>query len=421
LTITTISLVLSFTVWYLMSAIVTKLPGVGFNFTQQQLFWLAALPGLAGGTLRLIHMFLIPIYGTRGTVTVSTLLKLIPIIGLTFAVMNVSTPFWVFVVLALMTGFGGGDFASYMPSTNLFFPGRLKGTALGIQAGIGNFGVSVVQFMVPVLLGVALVGGPQTLRTPNPVTHAVATSSIYLQSPIVIHVPLIIIMTLVCWYGLRSVPIKSTFTQQLGIFKDKHTWFCTLNYVMTFGTFSGLAAIFPMMIKSLYGGFPNAPDPLHYAFLGPLIGSASRVIFGAVADKTGGAILTTITGAGLAVCTVILLAAGLVAPSSMSQFPGFITVMLVMFFFTGMGNGSNFRQFPIIFKANPIFSAAVVGWTSAIAAYGPFVFSTLTGSVLGATSNKSANGFFWGLLVLVLAATVVNWYYYQRKGCERPS
>lgn len=424
LTITTISLTLSFIVWYLMSGIVTKLPGIGFNFTEKELFWLASLPGLAAGTLRIVHTFLIPIYGTRHTVTFSTLIKLIPVVGIALAVMNPETPFWVFAVLAFTMGFGGGDFSSFMPSTNMFFPARLKGTALGVQAGIGNFGVSIVQFLTPALLGVAIVGAPEILKTTDPLTQEVTTKPIYLQSTALIYAPILIIMTLVCWFGLRSIPLKSSFKEQLGIFKIKHTWFCTITYFMTFGTFSGLAAAFPLMIKSLYGDFPGAPDPLKYAFYGPLIGSASRVVFGFVADRVGGSVLTTITGLGFAGCIGIMIAMGLVAPTSVDQFPYFLAMMLTIFFFSGMGNAGTFRQYPIIFKDNPVHSAGVIGWTAAIAAYGPFIFSMIIGAELEsskASGLKSVNTFFWGILIFSLLATVINWYYYQRKGAERPS
>ena len=420
LIVTTLALILSFATWFVMSAIVTKLPGIGFTFTQSQLFWLAAMPGLAGGTLRIIHTFLIPIYGTRYTITISTFIKLIPCLGIGLAVMDTSTPYWVFMILALTAGFGGGDFSSYMPSTNLFFPKRLKGTALGIQAGIGNFGVSLAQFMTPAIIGVALYGSPQVFTKLDPGTKEVlGTSEIFLQSAAFWYVPLIIIMTVVCWIALKSIPVKASIKEQLDIFKDKHTWFCTITYVMTFGTFAGLSAAFPMMMKSLYGNFDGAPDPLKYAFYGPLLGSASRVLFGFVSDKVGGAILTTITGVGLIAGTILVLTMGLVAPTSLETFPLFVGVMLGMFFFTGIGNASTFRQFPIIFGHNPRQAAGVIGWTAAIAAYGPFFFSSIIGAVIGATSN--ANGFFWGLLVFLAIATWVNWNYYNKKGCERPS
>lgn len=419
--ITTISLTLSFATWFMVSAIVVKLPGIGFKFSQNQLFWLAAMPGLAGGTLRIIHTFLLPIYGTRHVITVSTLIKLIPCIGFALAIMNPTTPFWVFMVLAFTAGFGGGDFSSYMPSTNLFFPKRLKGTALGIQAGIGNFGVSLTQFMTPAIIGVAMAGSAQTFNKINPVTkEVVGTSQIYLQNAALWYVPLLLILGVLCWLMLRSVPIKASFTEQLDIFKEKHTWFCTITYFMTFGTFAGLSAAFPMMIKALYGNFPDAPDPLKYAFYGPLIGSAARVLFGFVADKTGGAILTTITGIGLMIGIGLMVGMGLVAPESMDSFPMFVAVMLGMFFFTGVGNAATFRQYPIVFQHNPRQATGVIGWTAAVAAYGPFIFSMVISSVLGMTPGN-ANAFFIGLLVFTVLATAVNWYYYQRKGCERPS
>lgn len=417
--ITTFSLILSFATWFMMSAIVVKLPGIGFKFTQNQLFWLAAMPGLAGGTLRIIHTFLLPIYGTRHVITFSTLIKLIPCVGIGLAVMDPATPFWVFMVLAFTSGFGGGDFSSYMPSTNIFFPKRLKGTALGIQAGIGNFGVSLAQFMTPVMLGFATYGAAETFTKLNAKTGETVTSEVYLQSAAFWYIPLLLIFTLLCWMFLRSIPIKASFREQLDIFSNKHTWFCTITYVMTFGGFSGLAAAFPLMIKSLYGSFPNAPDPLAYAFYGPLIGSASRVLFGFVADKVGGAVLTTLTGLGLIAGAIILITQGLVAPESMDQFPLFVGVMLGLFFFTGIGNAATFRQYPIIFADNQRQAAGVLGWTGAIAAYGPFLFSTLIGMVISGTGN--ATNFFYGLIAFALIATLINWYYYQRKGCEKPS
>ncbi len=417
--ITTVSLTISFATWFMVSAIVVMLPGIGFKFTQTQLFWLAAMPGLAAGTLRVVHTFLLPIYGTRHVITFAKAIKLIPCVGFGLAVMDLSTPYWVFMALAFTAGFGGGDFSSHMPSTNLFFPKRLKGTALGIQAGIGNFGVSLAQFMTPALLGIAFFGAPQTFQKVNPITkEVIGTSSIYLQNAALWYVPLIVIWTMVCWWFLRSIPIKASVKEQLDIFKEKHTWFCTVTYVMTFGTFAGLSATFPMMIKSLYGNFEGAPNPLEYAFYGPLIGSASRVLFGFVSDKTGGAILTTITGIGLMIGTIMMTTMGLVAPTSMDTFPMFVAVMLGMFFFAGIGNAATFRQYPIVFQHNQRQAAGVIGWTAAVAAYGPFVFSILIGAVIGASGN--ANNFFWGLLAFLVFATWINWNYYNKKGCERP-
>lgn len=420
LTVTTLTLIVSFATWFMMSAIVVRLPGIGFNFTPNQLFWLAAMPGLAGGTLRIVHTFLLPVFGTRYIVTVATLLKLIPCIGIGLAVMDPNTPFWVFMVLAFTAGFGGGDFSSYMPSTSVFFPKRLQGTALGIQAGLGNFGVSLTQFLTPFIITFAMVGGSQTFNKLEPNTREViGTSQIWLQNAAFVYVPLILLFAILAWFLLRSVPIKASFREQLDIFKDKHTWFCTVTYMMTFGGFSGLSAVFPLLISTLYGKFPNAPDPLTYAFYGPLIGSASRVLFGFIADKVGGAILTQSCGIAKIVIYIGMIALGLFTPTSVDQFPYFVACILGLFFFTGMGNAGTFRQYPIIFGHDPRQAAGVIGWTAAIAAYGPFLFSIAIGNVTAAYGN--ALPFVYFLIAFFVLATAINWHYYTRRGAERPS
>ena len=417
LTITTIALTLSFATWFMMSAVVVRIPQIGFKFDTMQLFWLAAMPGLAGGTFRIINTFLIPIYGTRHVITVTTFLKLIPCVGIGLAVMNSGTPFWVFILLALLAGLGGGDFSSYMPSTRLFFPNRLQGTALGIQAGIGNFGVSLAQFITPWIIGFAMFGA--LAADSQTMVSGGKAHEIWLQNAALWYVPFLLIIGVVAWIYLRSVPIKASFKEQRDIFKIKHTWFCTITYMMTFGTFSGLSAAFPLLIKTLYGSFPGAPDPLTYAFLGPLVGSLARILFGPIADKVGGAILTTITGIVLIIGTLAMVWTGVLTPTSLNQFPTFVAIMLVLFFFTGIGNAATFRQYPIIFSASPRQGAGVIGWTAAIAAYGPFLFSMLIGVSITKTGSPAA--FFYGAVVYYVIATAINWWYYTRRGCEKPS
>jgi NNP family nitrate/nitrite transporter-like MFS transporter len=412
--LTTASLVLSFASWFAMSAVVVRLPNVGFKFDTNQLFWLAAMPGLAGGTLRILHTFLVPILGTRAVIGTATLLKLIPCVGLALAVANPGTPFWMFVLLALLAGMGGGDFSSYMPSTSLFFPKRLQGTALGIQAGIGNFGVSLAQFVTPWIIGFAAfgaVGGAAQTFTKGDVTRPM-----WLQNAFLVYVPLLAVLGVASFVWLRSVPVRVSFRDQLDIFKNKHTWFCTVTYVMTFGTFAGLSAAFPLLIKTVYGKFPDAPDPLVYAFYGPLIGSASRVLFGFVADKTGGAILTHVCGIALIGLSGALLATGVLTPESTASFPLFVGLMLSIFFFTGMGNAATFRQYPLIFAHSPRQGAGVLGWTGAVAAYGPFAVSMLIGASIAATGSPGR--FFIGAIAFYAVATAINWWFYARRGAE---
>jgi NNP family nitrate/nitrite transporter-like MFS transporter len=412
--ITTLSLVLSFATWFLFSVVVIKLPAIGFNFTKMQLFWLAALPGLAGGLFRILHTFLIPIFGTRIVITVSSLIKIIPLLMLGFAVINPDSTFMYFAFIAFLLGLGGGDFSSFMPSTSTFYPKRLMGTALGIQAGIGNFGVSLVQLLSPLIIGVgtfAFLGGKQY--------DTLINQDIYLQNIAFVYVLPLLTIGIVAWFQLKSVPVIASFKEQLDIFKLKHTWNCTLIYFMTFGTFAGLAAAFPLMINTLYGNFPDAPLPLKYAFYGPLIGSAVRVLFGKVADKTGGGILTFITGIAIFICIVLLIVTGSLTPTSMEQFPMFVTLIMIIFFFTGVGNAATFRQFPIIFSDSPRKAAGVIGWTAAIAAFGPFVYNMLIGQSISLTGSSVS--FFVLISMICLWATWVNWTNYTKKGCEKPS
>ncbi len=408
--ITTFCLLLSFATWFMVSAIAVKLSGIGFKFTPQQLFWLTAMPGLAAGTLRIIHTFLIPVFGTRSTITVSTLLLAVPAIGWGFAVMNPGTSYGTFMVLAFLAGLGGGNFSSFMPSTSLFFPKTKQGTALGIQAGIGNFGVSVAQFLIPAILGITLYGASQTFTD----AKTGATSQISLQNAAFIWVPFILIGALLAWFGLRRVPVQASFREQLDIFKDKHTWLMTSLYVMTFGTFSGLAAAFPLLIKQLYSDFPGGPDPLKFAFYGPLVGAGVRAAFGPIADKFGGAKLTMLSAIGLMLCAAAIVPFS--NPTSLDTWPMFRILMIGMFFFSGIGNASTFKQMPMIFP--PRQAGGVIGWTSAIAAYGPFIFSVLLAAIMG--SGKNAGPFFIGLALFCAINGVINWWFYTRKGAEKP-
>lgn len=411
--VTTYCLILSFATWFMVSAIVVKLTGIGFKFDKQQLFWLNAMPGLAAGTLRIIHTFLIPVFGTRNTVTVSTLLLAIPAVGWGLAISNPQTSYSTFMVLSFLAGLGGGNFSSFMPSTSLFFPKRLQGTALGIQAGIGNFGVSVVQFLVPVLIGLALVGSSQHFVDKKG-DKVVKEVDIYLQNAALVWVPFIVLGAILAWTTLKRVPVKANFKEQLDIFKDKHTWIMTVLYIMTFGSFSGYAASFPLLIKETFGKFEGAPEPLRYAFLGPLVGAAVRALFGPVADRFGGAKVTMVSAIGLFVCAIGVTQFS--HPNSMDQWGGFLWCMLGLFFFSGIGNASTFKQMPMIFP--PRQAGGVIGWTSAIAAYGPFVFSVAFGAIIARTGSPTS--FFYGAAAFYALNIMLNWWFYARRSAEKP-
>ena len=408
--VTTFSLTLAFITWFLASAIAPKLNSVGFDLSEAQLYWLIAMPGLAGGSLRLVWTFLPPIIGTRKLVTLTSGLFLIPLTGWALAVQNPDTPFTVLLILGGLAGLGGGAFSGFMPSTSYFFPRSKQGTALGLQAGIGNFGVSIVQFVTPWIIGFALIGGTSQMLT-NKDTGA--TSEVWFQNAGYIWVPFVLIATVLAWLLLRSVPVQARgLGEQMDIFKNKHTWIMTYLYAITFGTFAGLAAGFALLINNLYGTKvfgDSGIDPLKYAFLGALVGSLARVLAGPLADRVGGGKLTVLSALGITGGAIY--SAFQLSPSSADDFSKFFIGMLVIFFFAGVGNASTFKQMPMIFERRQ--AGGVIGWTSAIAAYGPFVFGVMLASI-SPTLFFALGAFFSGI------AVVIAWWFYARKNAEMP-
>ncbi len=431
LSITTFTLTLAFSTWFLASALAPVLSNLGFTFTKAQLYWLAAMPGLAGGSLRLVWMFLPPVLGTRKLVTVTTALLLLPLTGWALAIMNNETPYWVLMVLAFVAGIGGGAFSGFMPSTSYFFPRRLQGTALGLQAGIGNFGVSLVQFITPVVVGVGIIGASQVFTDPATGDQ----KEVWYQNAGLVYIPLVLIGIVLAWTMLKSVPVTARFRQQMDIFSNQDTWWMTVLYIMTFGTFAGLSAQFGLLLKNLYGAGNTAivetladgstqvlvqgysvPSPVKYVFLGPLIGAGARVAFAPLTDKMGGAFWTLISGLGLIVSISFTMttlspdpAAG--AEALQADFTRFLWGMLAIFLFSGIGNASTFKQMPMIFERRQ--AGGVLGWTSAIAAFGPFFF--------GVILSVSEPIVFFGLgVAFATVGVIITWVRYARPGAPKP-
>lgn len=407
--VTTFTLTLGFITWFLASALAPKLNSLGFELSSAQLYWLIAMPGLAGGTLRMIWTFLPPIMGTRKLVTITTALFLIPLIGWGLAVQNPQTPYAALLLLGALAGIGGGAFSGFMPSTSYFFPRAKQGTALGLQAGIGNFGVSIVQFVTPWIIGFALFGAAQVLTN----KQTGATKDVWMQNAAYIWVPFVIVGVILAWILLRSVPVQARgLREQMDIFRNKNTWIMTFLYVVTFGTFSGLAAGFALLIGNLYGPAKfgaEGIDPLTYAFLGALVGSVARILAGPIADRVGGGKVTVVSALGIALGSLYTIFQ--LNPTSVAQFPQFLIGMLVIFFFAGVGNASTFKQMPMIFDRRQ--AGGVIGWTSAIAAYGPFIFGFMLAYI--APVPFFAMGVFFALV-----AAGIAWWFYARKGAETP-
>lgn len=402
--VTTINLLLAFVIWYLPGALIPTLGTLtGWNLSESQSYWLLAMPGLTGGALRLVWMTLPPLMGTRKMLTLSALLMLIPFAGWTWVVMLPEQPSYALLVaLALAAGLGGGVFSGYMPSTSYFFPKRMQGTALGLQAGLGNFGVSVVQFVVPWAIGFGLFGIAGQVSVADDGT----TKDVWLQNPGLIFIPFAVVGLVLAWTMLTSVPVKANLRQQFDIFANKHTWIMTLQYVMTFGMFSGLAGTFGMLLKTQFGA-----GYLKFVFLGALVGSLARICWGPLCDRFGGAVWTVVSGIGMAASAGVVLY-GQVVGGDEPSLGIFMTGMVLIFFFAGIGNASTFKQMPMIFPARQ--AGGVIGWTAAIAAFGPFLFSM-------AFNYLPRTAVFAGVLVYALLCAALAWYYYARPGAEARS
>lgn len=409
LAITTYSMIMAFCVWFLVSAIAPKLNDIGFHLSKGQLYWLTSMPGLSCGLIRLAYMFLPPLVGTRKLVGYSSLLYAIPMLGWFMAVQNPNTSYGVLLALAFACGIGGGSFSGYMPSTGYFFPKRLQGTALGIQAGIGNLGMSVIQLVGPLLMGFSLFG--MTWVAPQ----SGSNGSIYVHNAAIFFVPWTIVAAILAFTLLKDVPVKANIRQQLDIFSNSNTWVMTAMYVMTFGIFSGFAAQFALIINQHYGkdsafaGMEGLPAGASYAFLGPLIGSLVRFAWGPLCDKFGGAIWTFVSAVGMAV--TLGWAALFLEPKDLGQFPIFLTAMLLMFFFSGIGNAGTFKQMPMIMPKRQ--AGGAIGFTAAVASLGPFIVGV-------ALSSMSASLWFWLCAAYCVACAALCWIRYARPGAPFP-
>ena len=426
------ALMLAFIVWMLWSVVVVNLNKAGFSFTKNQMFWLTALPALSGATLRIFYSFLVPIFGGRRWTAISTATLLIPALGMGFALRDPTTSYPTLLVLALLCGFGGGNFSSSMANISFFFPKSEKGLATGLNAGVGNLGVSVVQFVTPLVISMAvfgtLGGGGHDFTTP-----AGASGTIWLQNAGFVWVPFILIASIAAWFGMNDIAdAKASFADQAVIFKRKHNWLMCWLYLGTFGSFIGFSAGLALLTQSQ---FPNV-NPTKYAFLGPLVGAAVRPVGGWISDKVGGATVTfwTFLGMIIAVFGVLYF---LPSVGNAGNFMGFLTMFIILFALTGIGNGSTFRMIPVIFLQERQHAAAkdaasqrqamldggkeaaaVLGFSGAVGAYGGFFIPKSFGTAIDLTGSPHAA--LWAFIVFYATCVAVTWWWYSRRNAPMP-
>ena len=421
------ALTLAFAVWMLWSAVVVHLPAAGFRYSTNQLFWLAALPSFCGATLRIFYAFAVPMVGGRRFTALATASLLLPAIGIGFAVQDPSTPYELMVLLALLCGLGGGNFASSMANISFFFPSKSQGVALGLNAGLGHLGVAIVQLVVPLVIGVGLFGGfggaPQ----------ATGQGPMWLQNAGFVWVPFIAASALAAWFGMDDIAdVKAGFAEQAVIFRRKHNWLMCWLYLGTFGSFIGFAAGMPMLIQSQFEG----ADALQFVWLGPLLGALMRPLGGWLADHHGGARITFWSFVAMALGVVAVLYC-LPHAGQGGHFAGFLASFGLLFAAAGIGNGSTFRMIPVIFlterqrAAGPLpgaqkqaardagmEAAGVLGFASAIGAYGGFVIPKLYGSSIALTGGPQAA--LLAFILFYVSCIAVTWWHYSRRGAAMP-
>ena len=501
------SLLCGFAVWLYWGVITVQMLNLGFPFAKSDLFSLMAIAGLTGATLRIPSSFFIRLAGGRNTIFFTTALLMIPAFGAGVALQNQDTPLWVFQLLALLSGLGGGNFASSMSNISFFYPKKQQGLALGLNAGLGNFGVTTMQILVPLAMTFGLFGamGGDSMLLQNTsgtlIGKIPAGTETYIQNAGFVWLLALVPLAFFGWFGmnnlrsaevspkipgaigsfstiifmlligfvtaifglwlllpeaangsgfgvpkeivlllvvastvflLKLIPgdIKSNLSRQYEIFNNKHTWVMSVIYTMTFGSFIGFAASFPLAIKVIFGyqhlmvdgvlthdtANANGPSALMYAWMGPFIGALIRPLGGWVSDKIGGALVTQI-------CSIVMIACALgvayymkAAYSSATPeefFVPFFILFLLLFAATGIGNGSTFRTIAMVFPKEQ--AGPVLGWTSAIAAYGAFYIPKVLGEqIKAATPEVALIGFaaFYGVCVFI------NWWFYLRKDGE---
>ena len=411
---------LGFSIWLIWSIVATKLPQAGFHFTTDQLFQLVALPGLIGSLMRFPYTFAVTTFGGRNWTVFSASVLFIPTIALAYFVTKPDTPFWLMLTVASTAGLGGGNFASSMANISFFYPDRMKGWALGLNAAGGNIGVSSVQLLTPILLGMGIIN--LYLAKPGP-------GGVYLQNAgLMWLLPLAIAVYGAIRYMNNLTSARSTFKDQLAIIGRKHTWIMSYIYIGTFGSFIGYSAAFPLLIKTQ---FPSVTVAV--AFLGPLVGSLSRPLGGILADKIGGAIVTFWNFIAMGAATI-----GVMYFVDVKSFEGFLAMFLVLFVATGIGNGSTYRMIPSIFreeklreagageagratalKAAGIASGAALGFIGAIGACGGYLIPRGFGASIAATGGPHlALEIYLAFYATCLALT---WWFYLRKSFMAPS
>ncbi|MFJ3022121.1 nitrate/nitrite transporter [Streptomyces tendae] len=395
---------IGFSVWTLWSVLVLFM-GPEYGLTPADKFLLTSVVTLVGAVVRVPYTFAVAVFGGRNWTIVSASLLLVPTVA-AFAVMEPGTSFSTFLLVGLLAGIGGGNFASSMTNINAFFPLREKGWALGLNAGGGNVGVPVIQLVALAIIGAS--GGPRVLLG--------------------VYIPLILVAAVLAARFMDNLTtVKNDTGAAKDAAKDAHTWIMSVLYVGTFGSFIGYSFAFGQVLTTQFGRTPL--QAAYLTFIGPLLGSLVRPLGGRLADRYGGSRITLWNFVAMAAATAVLVLASMEKSLAL-----FVTVFVALFVLSGLGNGSTFKMIPGIFHSKALargltgeeavrhgrrLSGASMGLIGAVGGLGGVGINlAFRQSFL---SSGSGTGAFVAFLAFYAVCIVVTWAVYLRRPAVRPA
>lgn len=393
---------IGFSVWTLWSVMVLFM-GPEYGLTPADKFLLTSMVTLVGAVVRVPYTFAVAVFGGRNWTIVSAALLLVPTVA-AFVVMEPGTPFSTFLLVGLLAGVGGGNFASSMTNINAFFPLRRKGWALGLNAGGGNIGVPVIQLVALAIIGAH--GGPRVLLG--------------------IYIPLVLVAAALAAVFMDNIAsVRNDTGAVKDAAKDAHTWIMSLLYTGTFGSFIGYGFAFGQVLQNQFGRTPL--EAAYVTFVGPLLGSLIRPVGGRLADRYGGARITLWNFVAMAGASGVVVVA-----SVQRSLPLFTVAFMALFVLTGLGNGSTYKMIPGIFQAEAVaqglrgeaatsygrrLSGASMGLIGAVGALGGVGINlALRQSFL---SYGSGTGAFVAFLAFYGLCLAVTWAVYLRGPAPR--
>jgi MFS transporter, NNP family, nitrate/nitrite transporter len=399
---------IGFSVWSLWSVLVLFLPQSVYGIDPAGKFLLTTLPTALGAVVRLPYTAAVARFGGRTWTTVSAALLLVPTVAAA-VVLRPGVSYPTLLVVACLAGVGGGNFASSMANINAFYPDRLKGWALGLNAGGGNIGVATVQLVGLLVLATAGAGHPRLL--------------------LAVYIPLVVLAAAGAALVMDDLaPARNQPRALREAIRETHTWLISVLYIGTFGSFIGFGFAFGQVLQVQFRtDFATPLAAASLTWLGPLLGSLVRPVGGRLADRLGGARTTLWTFVAMAAGAAVVEAASRVHSLAL-----FVAGFVALFVLSGIGNGSTYRMIPAVFRdqatravrsgADPAvadrralrLTGAVIGIAGAVGAFGGVLVNLAFRQSFQTTG--SGEGAYLAFLAFYALCVALTWAVYVRPG-----